>query len=336
MWTSFGGRKEPKARKWGHWPFERTFFHTKDIPVTKAKIWLEVGLSRGIWASRAWWIQYSSLDYMFSLALCGAGADADDGSDTGNVNAILARNAVLERPGLILRDSESANQSDDGVGPERQQESSNQPNKTTQCRWFYRKTSMCSHFPSVSTVLLYQEDHGGPGCLSPWTHIWQDSFDDKNWESTTGVSTVPLGPSLKRKSNTKEKIALEERRQKAWMTELICLNRKQVKLPTINRSLEHFTVPFHSNSCRILSLKQRANLCDILKWIKTHGTSPITRQPLSSKQLYGNNALLNALIECIGEDGEEGDVHPSIRQWKEDCCKRQHQASELPIAWCQG
>jgi U-box domain len=53
----------------------------------------------------------------------------------------------------------------------------------------------------------------------------------------------------------------------------------------------------------------------IKKWIRTHGTSPVTRETVALDQLRPNNALYE-LIQGEKKRTLES-MHPSIRRWKE-------------------
>merc|ERR1712087_462753 len=53
----------------------------------------------------------------------------------------------------------------------------------------------------------------------------------------------------------------------------------------------------------------------IINWIRINGNSPATRNPLSAKQLYKNNAIKDLLDEEVARDDES--INSSIRQWKE-------------------
>ncbi|CAB9520528.1 SAM and U-box domain-containing protein 1 [Seminavis robusta] len=53
----------------------------------------------------------------------------------------------------------------------------------------------------------------------------------------------------------------------------------------------------------------------IVAWIEEHGTSPVTRRPLSIDDLYDNTALVELMKEIFGMTAIQ-DAQSSIRQWK--------------------
>jgi len=54
----------------------------------------------------------------------------------------------------------------------------------------------------------------------------------------------------------------------------------------------------------------------IEEWVHTHSTSPVTRSPLHSYQLYVNRAMIQLLQD--EKDKPEHRIHPTIRKWKNE------------------
>ncbi|CAB9514879.1 protein ligase LubX [Seminavis robusta] len=64
----------------------------------------------------------------------------------------------------------------------------------------------------------------------------------------------------------------------------------------------------------------------IEQWVKANGDSPVTGRALTLDELYANNALKQLMLEEIMPD-DCSQVHPSIRQWKQ---QRQQQQRRHP------